>query len=237
MPIYKIKLIDRKTIAHNTIEFIFEKPTDFTFLPGQYGGFTLINMKGLDPRDSIRRFSLVSAPHDAHLVMTTRIQTSIYKHHLDQLAINDEMKLAGPMGNFTLHDDARVPAVFIAGGIGITPFYSMIRHTLHQGSQQQLILFYGNQRIEDAPYFLELQQLAKHHSNFRFVPTLAQPEQDWQGATGFIDATLLKKHIDHLMEPIYYICGSPNMVNALHHVLKQLHIPEEKIKIEDFPGY
>jgi ferredoxin-NADP reductase len=237
MPIHQLKLIDRHEVARATIEFRFEKPANLIFKPGQYAGFTLLNPSETDAGGITRRFSLSSTPDDTHIAITTRIQSSAYKRVLNALSPSDEIKFAGPTGNFILHEDASIPAVFIAGGIGIAPFYSMIRHATKHHSPQKMILFYGNQSKADAPYLDEIIELQKNNSNFTFIPTMANPDADWKGETGFITAEIIKKNIPNLNEPIYYVCGSPAMVTTLQETLAEMEIDEDKIKTEDFPGY
>jgi len=237
MPIYTLKLINKSEVARETIELIFEKPVGLNFTAGQYGGFTLINPSEKDAGGITRRFSILSTPNDNHLAITTRIQSSAYKRSLTALQIGDEIKFAGPSGNFILHQEENVPAVFIAGGIGITPFYSMIKHATQQGNARSIILFYGNQSRNDAAYLEEFIHLQTENKNFTYVPTLALPDEDWEGETGFITHTLIKKYIPDISQPIYYVCGSPTMVNALKETLLEMGINEEKIKVEDFPGY
>lgn len=236
MPIYKLKLIDRKEVARGTIEFIFEKPEGFSFKPGQYGGFTLAHISLTSPGSMTRRFSILSTPQDKHLTIASRMQNSDYKNVLKDLPLGSEIKFAGPTGNFVLHEDAVTPAVFIAGGIGVTPFYCMIRDALQKNSTQALTLFYGNQAIYDAAYLTELQQLEHEHANFKIIPVMAT-DPEWQGETGFISYEIIKKYVSNLNAPIYYVCGSPMMVKALHETLNELGVSEEKIKAEDFPGY
>jgi ferredoxin-NADP reductase len=235
MPIHQLKLIDKRDVARNTIEFIFEKPTGLTFIPGQYAGFTLINPSETDAGGITRRFSLLSTPKDEHIRFATRMQNSAYKRVLNSLAMGEVIKFAGPTGNFTLHTDTSIPAVLIAGGIGVTPFYSMIQHAAQQQTNQPLYLFYGNQTLQDAAYLSELQQVQPPH--FQLIPTFAQPEADWQGETGFITHTMIKKYVPDITLPIFYICGSPAMVTTLQELLVEMGIDEEKIKVEDFPGY
>lgn len=236
MPIHKLKLLERKEVARGTLQFIFEKPSGFVFQPGQYGGFTLID-SGLEPGANTRRFSILSAPHDPHLAIATRIQSSSYKRVLNELKNGSEMKFAGPTGTFTLHADQNTPAVFIAGGIGITPFYSMIRHAVETHSNQKMYLFYGNQSRDDAAFLAELEKIAIIHPHFKLIATMANPDPTWNGETGFITYEMIKKHIPNISAPIYYVCGSPAMVNAMHEILNELEINEDRICTEDFPGY
>ena len=236
MPLYKIKLINRQEIARGTLMFQFEKPEGFTFIPGQYGGFTLIDPAETDAGGNTRRFSLLSTPDDYHIAIATRIQQSAYKRVLMNLPLNSEIKFAGPTGNFTQHTDDTIPAVFIAGGIGIAPFYSMIRYAAAHQSQQKMFLFYGNQQPEDAAFLSELMQIEKEHPPFKLIAAMANASS-WHGETGFITHTLLRKYLPDISVPIFYICGSPVMVTALQETLVEMGIEEERIKVEDFPGY
>ncbi len=237
MPIHILKLIARHEVAKNTLIFIFEKPAHFSFKPGQYGGFTLINPTQTDSGGITRRFSLLSTPDDDFISFATRIQSSAYKNELNALPIGGEIKFAGPTGHFILHESSDIPAVFIAGGIGITPFYSMIQFATQHRSTQSLYLFYGNQTLSDTAFFNELIQFEKQNPHFKFIPTLANADPSWQGEKGVITQTLLKKNIPDITTPIYYICGSPAMVTALQEALVEMGIDENKIKVEDFPGY
>ena len=237
MPIHQLKLIRRREVASNTIEFIFNKPDNLNFIPGQYAGFTLIQPKETDAGGITRRFSLSSIPDDDFIAITLRIQNSAYKRTLNNFAVGDEIKFAGPTGNFLLHEDINTPAVLIAGGIGITPFYSMIRHATKHQSSRKIILFYGNQGTEETAYLDELLQLQNENPNFVFIPTMAMPNPAWQGETGFISDNMIKKYVKDLHSPIYYVCGSPVMVTALQETLAEMGINEDNIEVEDFPGY
>ena len=237
MPIHKLKLLDRQTIANDTVLLRFEKPQDFTFKPGQYAGFTLINPAETDAQGITRRFSLLSTPDDEYIAIATHIRSSAYKRVLNTLAIGNEIKLAGPTGNFTLHDDINTPAVFIAGGIGITPFYSMIQHASKHRSTQKLYLFYGNNTPDHAAFLSELASLQQNNPHLTCINTMANPPETWQGETGYITHTLIKKYLSDLSAPIFYVCGSPAMVAAIHELLIEMGIEEERIRVEDFPGY
>jgi ferredoxin-NADP reductase len=237
MPIHQLKLIGRRTVARNTVELQFEKPSNLNFIPGQYAGFTLINPSETDEGGITRRFSILSSPHDEHLAIATRIQRSAYKRVLNTLPIGDTIKFAGPTGNFILHKDTTIPAVMIAGGIGIAPFFSMIKHATQQPSPRTLILFYGNQTREDAAYLEDIQALQKQNPHLICIPTFSEPDKEWKGETGFITDTMLKKYLSNINQPIFYICGSPAMVTALQETLVEMGIPDQHIQVEDFPGY
>lgn len=237
MPIHTLKLIARDSVAKDTIKLTFSKPDSFTFIAGQYGGFTLINPKEKDDGGINRRFSLFNAPDDNHIEIVTRIQQSAYKKNLLEMPVGAEIKFAGPTGNFVLHDDTSIPAVFIAGGIGIAPFHSIIIDALKNKPQQTILLFYGNNTLQDAAYLSELEALANQHEQFNMIATLSDPDESWQGEKGYISNDLIVKHVKPLDHAIYYVCGSLAMVTALQHTLMELGIDDDKIRVEDFPGY
>lgn len=237
MAIYTLKLLDRYNVARNTIVFVFTKPAGLTYQPGQYGGFTLINPKEKDAGGITRRFSLLSSPDDDYLAIVTRIQNSAYKRELNALTPGAEIKFAGPTGTFTLHEPISIPAVLIAGGIGIAPFYSMIRYTTAHHKEQKITLFYGNQAEEDAPFLSELNELKQQNKGFMLVTTFVNPPSGWQAETGYITETMIKKYLTDLTKPYYYVCGSPAMVTTLQETLVEMGIPDQQIKVEDFPGY
>lgn len=237
MPIHKIKLLQRELIANNTIKLTFEKPVEIQFQSGQYGGFTLIDPAESDAKGNTRRFTILSAPHDSHLAIATRIQNSAFKRHLQTMEIGKEIKFAGPSGNFTLPNDISIPVVMIAGGIGIAPFYSMIHDELKHPSERKITLFYGNRTLADSAFIDEFYNVTEQLSNFKFIPVLENPPEEWTGAAGYITDELLAKYIPDLDKPMYYVCGSPAMVTAMQQMLQELQIPQEHIRVEDFPGY
>ncbi len=237
MPIYTVKLIDRYEVAVGTKVFVFEKPENFKFKAGQYGGFTLINPTESDANGHTRRFSLLNSPDEDYLAIAARIQATPYKRHLDQLPIGGEIKLAGPVGTFVLHDDVDVPAVMIAGGIGITPFYSMIAHAYAHQIPQPLCLFYGNTTLENTAFLPDLRHFAADNPHFHLIPTLDKAPADWSDETGFITPAMITRHVPDIHAPIYYVCGSPKMVGGIQTMLIDMAIQPDKIRVEDFPGY
>lgn len=235
MPIHTLKLLEKHEVARNTIEFRFNKPEGFDFIPGQYGGFTFPPTPNTPPGSNNRRFSLISTPADPYLAFTTRMQESPFKRKLAEMTPGMEIKFAGPSGQFILPLDALKPVVLIAGGIGIAPFLSMIRYHLYTGSERPLTLFYGNRTPADAPYFDLLNQL--QHPSLTLVHCMSEADSSWQGETGFIEYSLIKKHVSDIHLPEYLVCGSPTMVAVLHETLLEMGINESQVHVEDFPGY
>ena len=189
MPTHKVKLKRREEIAERTMAFYFSKPPGFEFRPGQFCNLALLDPPETDAEGNLRSLSIASAPFEEELMVATRLRDTAFKRVLGRAPLETEVKLAGPFGPFALHEDASRPAVFLVGGIGITPFRSMILDAAHKNLPHQLWLFYSNRRPEDASFLQELQQLEKTYANFKVVATMAEMEkskQPWDGETGFI---------------------------------------------------
>src|SRR6185295_15233160 len=148
---------------------------------------------GLAGGDS-RTFSLVSAPHEPQLTVATRMRDSAFKRTLKEASPGLAVQIDGPAGLMVLHEDAKRPAVFLAGGIGITPFLSMARDAAHRRLPHHIVLLYANRRPQDAAFLDELRALETRNPNYRLVATMSQPPADWKGETGQIDRPMLERH-------------------------------------------
>jgi ferredoxin-NADP reductase len=235
-----VRLQSREEIADRTMAFHFEKPAGFTFKPGQAIDLILTETAGLGAEGSRHAFSIVSAPHERELVVATRMRASAFKEALARMPIGACAEVDGPFGSLTLHKKLDRPAVFIAGGIGITPFMSMLRHAANGALQQQLVLLYSNRRPEDCAFLTELQRLEGDHRYFRLVATMtamAQSRLPWTGETGRIDEALVRRVTAELANPVYYVAGPPAMVTALRDELEDSGIDADDIRSEEFYGY
>jgi ferredoxin-NADP reductase len=237
MPGYQAKLAGRELLAEGTLAFRFEKPAGFDFKAGQAVVLELMHPPAEDGQKR-RTFSLASAPFESTLAIATRMRDSAFKRALKMLPDGASIKLLGPLGQFTL--DAARPAVFIAGGIGITPFMSMLRQAAKDGSPQPLLLLYSNRRPEDAAFLGELQELERQNGNFRLVATMtdmSKSSRKWEGKSGFIDADLITRSVGGLVAPVYYVVGPPAMVIAMQETLRGAGIADDDIRSEEFYGY
>jgi ferredoxin-NADP reductase len=237
---YRVKLVNRREVAERTMAFHFQRPPDFQFKPGQYADLTLTDPPETDAEGNIRTFSIASAPFEPALMFTTRMRDTAFKRVLKSLPIGSEISLAGPMGSFALHNNSKKPGIFLAGGIGITPFLSIILQAAKERLPHQLSLFYSNRRPEDAPFVKLLREAAEANPNFRFIPTMTQmakSHQEWGGETSVIDRRMLERHIPSFHGPIYYTAGPPAMVSALRKMLVETGVDEDDIRSEEFAGY
>jgi ferredoxin-NADP reductase len=240
MTTYEVRLEGREEIAEGTMAFHFEKPSGFSFKPGQAIDVVLINLPTTDPQSARHTFSLVNAPFQDELVVATRMRDSGFKRAIKSLPIGSPTKLEGAFGSLTLHNDRTRPAVFIAGGIGITPFMSILRQAAQDQLPQQLMLLYSNRRPEDAAFLAELQQLEQQNKNFRLEATMtdmSKSSRPWEGETGLIDEDLVKRVGGDLAAPIYYLAGPPAMIEAVRQTLNQAGINDDDIRSEEFYGY
>ncbi len=234
------KLTSREEVAEGTMAFRFAKPAGFQFRAGQAVDLTLLNPPETDSEGNTRAFSIASAPFDAELMIATRMRDSAFKRVLRGAPIGMEIKLEGPSGSFVLHRKAEKAAVLLAGGIGITPFLSMVRQAAHDKSPHQIYLFYSNRRPEDAPFLEILSDSARQNPNFHLVATMtdmASSKRPWKGETGFINKDMLARHLPALQGPIYYLAGPPAMVAAMRGMLTEAAVDEDDIRTEEFSGY
>lgn len=228
---YTIKLKKREVVAKQTMAFFFQKPKRFKFKAGQYIDMTIPQRLDASNPENIRSFSIASAPFEQHLMVAMRMRKSAFKQALRSLPIGESVRIQGPLGEFTLPNQTKRPLVFLAGGIGITPFLSMLIQAAHEKRRQQFFLFYSNRTRKDGAFLQELMSLAKRGLSLTIIPVFTQEGQ------GYIDKTLLTSNIPDISLPVYYIAGPPAMVGAMAQLLTHLRINRDNIKIEEFSGY
>ena len=221
MSTYDVKLLSRHEIADGTMEFHFTRPDGFDFKAGQ-----AIELVLPEPAGG-HAFSLVNAPSEGELVVATRMRDSAYKRALRALPIGACVKVDGPFGSLTLHRNPSRAAVFIAGGIGITPFMSIVRNAVEECLKHPMALVYSNRRARDAAYLDELRSI----ENLRLVATLTE-----EGG-GFVDAAMIRRAAEGLPAPIFYVAGPPAMVEAMKAVLEKAGVEDTEVRSEEFFGY
>jgi ferredoxin-NADP reductase len=237
MNTYQVRLEGSEEIAESTMAFHFEKPSEFSFKPGQAVD-VVINLPA--GQNASHTFSLVSAPFENELIVATRMRDSAFKHALGSLPIGSRAEINGPTGSLTLHHDLARPAVFMAGGIGITPFMSILRQAAKDQLPQRLLLLYSNHRPEDAAFLAELQRLEVKNKYFRMIAMMTQmsaSSRSWEGETHPINEALVKRAVHDLSAPIYYLAGPPGLVEALRETLNCAGIDDDDIRSEEFYGY
>ena len=236
---FEVEFLKQEQVARGASSFFFKKPQPLDFLPGQFMRLTL-EIPQPDERGNSRFFSIASSPtEENHLMVTTRSNHSAFKKILFNLTAGTKVQIAAPYGVFILKLEEKVPHIFLAGGIGITPFRSMIRYTSDMKLNIPITLFASFRTVEDVIFQKELQTTATKHSRFKFVETITQPYKStsWQGNVGRIDEGLIKKHAPSFSSSIFYAAGPPAMVDAMVDLVKSLGVSEAQIRKEKFSGY
>jgi ferredoxin-NADP reductase len=239
-PNYRSELVSRREVAERTLAFQFRRPPGFDFTAGQFMEVSLDPSDGKGPRGNTHAFSIASAPQEDALMVTTRMRDSDFKHRLASMPLGTEVTLAPAAGELLLDEDPLRPAVLLAGGIGITPFRSIVLDATRRRLGHEIGLFYSNRRPEDAPFLEELREVSRENPRFQFVPTMTGMEQShlpWEGERGRIDRAMLARHSRGSQPPVHYIAGPQKVVDELHAMLTRAGIPEDRVRAETFDGY
>jgi ferredoxin-NADP reductase len=237
---YVSRLLSRAQVAEGTMAFHFERPSHFDFISGQSADLTLLAPPETDSEGNTRTFSIASSPFENQLMFTTRMRDTAFKRSLKKVPLGTEVRIGPAMGSFTLHKNSAKGAVFLAGGIGITPFLSIVRQADHDRLPHKLHLFYSNPRPEDTAFLETLQMLESSNQNFQLICTMTdmgQSRKIWKGETGLINKEMLSRHLSALQGPIYYSAGPPTMVAGMKKMLVGAGVNEDDIRTEDFAGY
>jgi ferredoxin-NADP reductase len=195
---------------------------------------SLVEPPAMDASGPSRPFTLASAPHEPELMIATRMRDSTFKRHLGSVPLGTRVEIDGPAGLMVLHEDATRPAVFLAGGIGITPFLAMARDAAKRALPHRIVLFYSNRRPQDAAFLGELERL--QNDRFHLVSTMTDAPQ-WRGERRRISRELLAGHLPDLRRPVYYFAGPPGMTMAVQGMLGGLGVAEDDMRSEEFYGY
>ena len=233
------KIKDKREVAKGTLLVEFDllgEEVDFT--PGQYFWVTLLDPPYDDDKGPRRHITVVTSPNDRGVLgLATRVRDSAFKRSLAELPVGTEVDVEQPKGDFLLPEDTEQEYVFIAGGIGITVFRSMLRYIAEEGLPHRVTLVYSNRDVESTAFLGELKELEEANPNLRLVLTMTE-DPGWDGESRRIDADMLRDHLgDDLGAYTYLIAGPPGMVEAMEKVLADAGVPEEQVRPEQFSGY
>jgi ferredoxin-NADP reductase len=232
----RLRFVRRLSEAENIQSFYFESEPALRFRAGQYLMVTLPHMQ-VDDRGAERAFTIASSPAESLVRLTTRFSrdSSSFKRALMALTPGATLAADGPFGDFVVRDDDG-PLVLIAGGIGITPFRSMLADQFASGRRHEITLLYSNSSPDFAfrPF---LDALAKCWADLRVVYTVTRPSLGWHGPTGRIGAEFIRDHVRAADLATFYVCGPTPLVNGMRASLAELDVDERRLVHEGFPGY
>ena len=230
---------EKQEVAKGTLLVIFDLlGRELEFEPGQYFFVTLPDVGHQDEKGLRRHITVVTSPNERGVLgLCTRLRDTAFKRSLVELPIGAEVEVEQPKGDFVLPTDTNTPYVFIAGGIGITVFRSMLRYIAEEGLPHRVTLVYSNRDRESAAFLDELSGLERDNPNLRLVLTMTD-DPGWEGERRRIDANLLRDHLDKDLDSFtYLIAGPPGMVEAMEKTLRDAAVPEAQIRPERFSGY
>jgi ferredoxin-NADP reductase/nitrite reductase/ring-hydroxylating ferredoxin subunit len=223
----------------------------FNYTAGQYAYFDIGGVNN-DPKGPIRHFTISSSPTESWIMLTTRIRDSPYKKRLSSLQDGVKVKVRGPEGKFVLHDDQSKPAIFLSGGIGVTPFRSMIKYATDKQLPIKIVMFDSNRNQQNIIFKEEFDECTNKNKNLKVIYTItdedntkssfasASTSNPWTGERGRINKEMINKHLNQndVNNSIFYVCGPPAMLNTMKSILENdLKITQDRIKVEEFTGY
>ncbi|HSX09554.1 MAG TPA: hypothetical protein VLF93_05340 [Candidatus Saccharimonadales bacterium] len=234
-----LTLSEKTQIAKDAMEFAFKIPQKFAYEPGQYMEWTLPHPHW-DSRGNRRYFTLASSPTEKKLLLGVKLAHpgSSYKKALAEISDHTPIVAGQIAGDFTLPKERMQKIAFFAGGIGITPFRSMIKYLSDTGETRDIVLCYSN-KTEDEIAYKDIFDEAHTKFGLKVVYTLTDLHNiphGWKGETGRINADLIKREIPDFAERLFYLSGPQSMVNGYEKVLKNIGVHQNNIKKDFFPG-
>ena len=234
-----LKLNKKVKLAPAVVEFAFKPSQPLAFKPGQYMEVTLDHQQP-DSRGNRRYFTVASSPTEPALRLGVRFYKdgSSFKRALNRVDGKTRLIAGQIAGDFTLPTDSREKLVFIAGGIGITPFRSMLKYLLDTGERRDIVLIYANKTVEEIVY-RDILEMALTRLGVKIFYTLtdqAAIPRNWPGLRGRINEQMILRTIPDYDERTFYLSGPPEMVRATEQALKNMRISGSQIKKDFFPG-
>lgn len=232
-------LVGRRMVALRTLAFEVAPVEALTFNAGQTCDVKIPNPAYTDDLGNTRTFSIASPPGVAPLLFATRLTDSAFKRTLGEIPLGSALDLDGPYGSFTLHHNAARPAVLLAGGIGITPFRSIIADATRRKLPHHITLLFSNTSASAAPFLDDLQACARENPNFTLAPTITEgvPGEPWSFETGRIDAAFVKARVKEPAAAVFYIAGPAGFVGAMAAIATDIGADPDAVRSEEFPGY
>lgn len=227
----RIKEVIRRN--YNVKSFRLEIGDVLDFKAGQFLSVTLNN----DPK--LKRYlSISSSPTEkCYLEFTKKLTQSDFSKALNNLKTGDQVVIQYPFGKFVL-DDLAPSIAFLSGGIGITPIRSISKYAIDKNLGIDIVLIYSNHSPRDIVFKDDFDAMAKNYPLLRVAHVLCETEVGFKCTAGLINSTIIKNEIPDYQQRKFYLCGPPQMVEAMRKILAEdLGLPAEKIVTENFQGY
>jgi ferredoxin-NADP reductase len=233
------KIKQKTEVAQGTLLVVFDLlGNEVDFVPGQYFWVELPDRGHEDERGLRRHITIVTSPNERGVLgLATRIRDSAFKQTLKELDVGDEVIVEEPKGDFHLPEDTSKEYVFIAGGIGITVFHSMLHYIAEERLPYRITLLYSNRDRESTAFFDEVQEFEREIPGLRVVFTMTD-DAGWEGETRRIDTDFIREQLEgDLGSYTYIVSGPPGMVNGVADALEGEGVPEEQVIRSRFAGY
>lgn len=239
---HRFPVVDKEEVAEETLALWFDiAGTGFTYEEGQHANFELLDAPEAGDEGADRTFSFASAADDRdRFMIATRVRDTAFKQRLEELPLGKEVRVQGPGGRLTLHEDGSRPAIFLAGGIGVTPVRAIVEKATRQGLPHPIRLFYSNRTPAATAFLDELATWERDNPRFRMVATVTREHDDpWPHETGRIDEEMLRAHLDEqeLEGAAFYVTGPPGFLEGMQSLLDDTGVEAERVHTEQFYGY
>jgi ferredoxin-NADP reductase len=233
----KATVAEKREVAKGTLLVLFAVEDYPDYRPGAYFWVELPDRGHADDKGLRRHISLVTSPTEEGVVgLATRLRDTAFKRTLAELEVGDEVQVEEPKGSFLLPEDTAAEYVFVAGGIGITVFRSMLRYVADEGLPYRITLVYSNRDRESSAFLDELEALEGRIDGLRVVLTMTD-EDGWEGESRRLDAEVLGELVGGLEDKTFFVAGPPGMVEGVSESLLAAGLPEDQVVAGKFSGY
>ena len=233
------RIKEKREIAKGTLFVTFDlQGEEVDFQPGQYFFVTLPDLGYQDERGLRRHITVVTSANEKGVLgLATRLRDSAFKKTLREIEVGTEVEVEPPKGKFVLPEETSRPLVFVAGGIGITVFRSMLLYIREKRLPYRVTLIYSNRDPESAAFLDEMQALEGELPDFRLIVTMTD-DPNWEGDRRRLDAAFFKEQLEgDLNQYTFMIAGPPEMVEAMQRELDQAGVDEANVIASRFSGY
>jgi len=235
----RAQIKEKREVAKGTLLVTFDLlGEEVDFAPGQYFFVTLPDVGYQDDKGLRRHITVVTSPNEKGVLgFATRMRDSAFKRSLGELPVGAEVDVESPKGNFVLPENTSRPLVFVAGGIGITVFRSMLRYIREERLPYRVTLIYSNRDRESTAFLDELREFEQALPDFRLILTMTQ-DPGWKGETRKVDGKFVKDHLDEdLNRYTFLVAGPPAMADGVQQALQEAGVQDENVIAERYSGY